>query len=377
MPGDKREFFASRAGAYGYEVVHTAEAVWIRRIFRCSGQEAPLAIRKGPRWDARTPWDSASSKFFEGYAATKYGEGQRGLSANYPQYSLSPFASTDPERWVAPGFVAATAWAACCATTIRQLERGTSFRTVRWSLSSRRSPGNGVVTEYPYRRLLLYHAGLRRHFALDAHAARRSFQTYDPAQDGHGTLGREGQACASSDQLLLQTHRLSRDSSRPHHPICGGRERTQNALHLPTHRRSIGIARHPDRLAERRRAAREGEWDQEFVPRRQAAGGVGGYRDGHDARSGEGSQGDGPGLEDFAGAARPVGKHRDVLTALEGGRQRPHGCSRAPEEEPRTTSSPNRPAKRAISPPLRERLTSTRGARAPWLARRRSFSQGR
>jgi hypothetical protein len=185
--------FASRAGAYGYEVVHTAEAVWIRRIFRCSGQEAPLAIRKGPRWEARTPWDSASSKFFEGYAATKYGEGQRGLSANYPQYSFSPFASTDPERWVAPGFVAATAWAACCATTIRQLERGTSFRTVRWSLSSRRSPGNGVVTEYPYRRLLLYHAGLRRHFALDAHAARRPFQTYDPAQDGHGTLGREGQ----------------------------------------------------------------------------------------------------------------------------------------------------------------------------------------
>jgi len=53
-PGDKREFLASRAEAYGYEIVHTAEAVWIRKTFRRSGQEAPLAIRKGPRWDART-----------------------------------------------------------------------------------------------------------------------------------------------------------------------------------------------------------------------------------------------------------------------------------------------------------------------------------
>jgi hypothetical protein len=98
-PGDKREVFASRAEAYGYEVVHTAEAVWIRKMFRRSGQQAPLAIRKGPRWDARTPWDSASSKFFDDYAATKYAEGQRGLSANYPEYSLSPFTSTDPELY--------------------------------------------------------------------------------------------------------------------------------------------------------------------------------------------------------------------------------------------------------------------------------------
>jgi len=34
---------------------------------------------------------------------------------------------------VAPGFVAATAWAACCAT-ITQLERRASFRTVRASV---------------------------------------------------------------------------------------------------------------------------------------------------------------------------------------------------------------------------------------------------
>ena len=32
---------------------------------------------------------------------------------------------------VAPGFIVATAWAACCATTIRRRDRGTSFRTVR------------------------------------------------------------------------------------------------------------------------------------------------------------------------------------------------------------------------------------------------------
>ena len=33
-PGDKRDFFASRAEAYGYEVVHTAE--WSAPRFDCS-----------------------------------------------------------------------------------------------------------------------------------------------------------------------------------------------------------------------------------------------------------------------------------------------------------------------------------------------------
>jgi hypothetical protein len=45
----------------------------------------------------------------------------------------------------------------------------------------------------PYRRLLLYHAGLRRHFAFDdADAARRYFQTHNPKQDSHCPSGREG-----------------------------------------------------------------------------------------------------------------------------------------------------------------------------------------
>ena len=51
----------------------------------------------------------------------------------------------------------------------------------------------GVVTEYPYHRLLLYHAGLRRHFALDdGHAARRYFQTHNPTQGSYCPSGREG-----------------------------------------------------------------------------------------------------------------------------------------------------------------------------------------
>jgi len=54
-------------------------------------------------------------------------------------------------------------------------------------------PAYGVVTEYPYRRLLLYHAGLRRHFAFDdADAARRYFQTHNPTQGSHCPAGREG-----------------------------------------------------------------------------------------------------------------------------------------------------------------------------------------
>ena len=53
--------------------------------------------------------------------------------------------------------------------------------------------GYGVVTEYPYHRLLLYHAGLRRHFALDdGHAARRYFQTHNPTQGSYCPSGREG-----------------------------------------------------------------------------------------------------------------------------------------------------------------------------------------
>jgi hypothetical protein len=51
----------------------------------------------------------------------------------------------------------------------------------------------GVVIEYPYHRMLLYHAGLRRKFALDdGHAARRYFQTHNPTQDSHCPAGREG-----------------------------------------------------------------------------------------------------------------------------------------------------------------------------------------
>jgi hypothetical protein len=51
----------------------------------------------------------------------------------------------------------------------------------------------GVVTEYPYRRLLVYHAGLRRHFAFDdADAARRYFQIHNPTQNSHCPSGREG-----------------------------------------------------------------------------------------------------------------------------------------------------------------------------------------
>jgi hypothetical protein len=51
----------------------------------------------------------------------------------------------------------------------------------------------GVATEYPYHRLLLYHAGLRRHFALDdGHAAHRYFQTHNPTRDSHCPPGREG-----------------------------------------------------------------------------------------------------------------------------------------------------------------------------------------
>jgi hypothetical protein len=51
----------------------------------------------------------------------------------------------------------------------------------------------GVVTEYPYHRLLLYHAGLRRHFALeDGPAARRYFQTHNPTQGRYYPSGREG-----------------------------------------------------------------------------------------------------------------------------------------------------------------------------------------
>jgi hypothetical protein len=54
-------------------------------------------------------------------------------------------------------------------------------------------PAYDVVTEYPYRRLLLYHAGFRRHFAFDdADAARRYFQTHNPTQDSHCPSGREG-----------------------------------------------------------------------------------------------------------------------------------------------------------------------------------------
>ena len=53
--------------------------------------------------------------------------------------------------------------------------------------------GGLLVSEYPYRRMLLYHAGLQRHFALDdADAARRYFQAYNPTRDGNCPPGREG-----------------------------------------------------------------------------------------------------------------------------------------------------------------------------------------
>jgi hypothetical protein len=53
--------------------------------------------------------------------------------------------------------------------------------------------GGLLVNEYPYRRMLLYHAGLQRHFALDdADAARRYFQAYNPTRDGNCPPGREG-----------------------------------------------------------------------------------------------------------------------------------------------------------------------------------------
>ena len=50
-----------------------------------------------------------------------------------------------------------------------------------------------LVTEYPYRGLLLYHAGLRRHFVFDgADAANRYFESHNPTRDGHCPPGREG-----------------------------------------------------------------------------------------------------------------------------------------------------------------------------------------
>jgi hypothetical protein len=53
--------------------------------------------------------------------------------------------------------------------------------------------GGRLVTEYPYRRMLLYHAGLRHHFVLeDANAARRYFRAYNPTRDGNCSPGREG-----------------------------------------------------------------------------------------------------------------------------------------------------------------------------------------
>jgi hypothetical protein len=53
--------------------------------------------------------------------------------------------------------------------------------------------GGRLVSEYPYRGLLLYHAGLRRRFALDdAETARRYFQTYNATRDGQCPAGREG-----------------------------------------------------------------------------------------------------------------------------------------------------------------------------------------
>lgn len=53
--------------------------------------------------------------------------------------------------------------------------------------------GGLLVTQYPYRRMLLYHAALRRHFVLeDASAARRYFQAYNPTRGGNCPPGREG-----------------------------------------------------------------------------------------------------------------------------------------------------------------------------------------
>jgi hypothetical protein len=53
--------------------------------------------------------------------------------------------------------------------------------------------GGRLVSEYPYRHLLLYHAGLRRHFVLDdADTANRYFQTYNATRNGHCPAGREG-----------------------------------------------------------------------------------------------------------------------------------------------------------------------------------------
>jgi hypothetical protein len=50
-----------------------------------------------------------------------------------------------------------------------------------------------LVEEYPYRGMVLYHAGLRQHFVLShADAARQYFAAYNPTRDSNCPRGREG-----------------------------------------------------------------------------------------------------------------------------------------------------------------------------------------
>jgi hypothetical protein len=89
VPGEKREFFASRADAYGYEVVHTADKVWIRKMFRRRGETPLISIVRGPRITAGDRREAEMGRFLERYTQTRYAEGQRGLSERFPAYHLS------------------------------------------------------------------------------------------------------------------------------------------------------------------------------------------------------------------------------------------------------------------------------------------------
>jgi len=100
VTGEKRDFFASRAETYGYEVVQTAEKVWIRKMFRRRGATPPISIVRGPRITIGDRREGEIGQFSERYARTKYAEGQRGLSQRFPVYSLSGLAgdSSEPYR---------------------------------------------------------------------------------------------------------------------------------------------------------------------------------------------------------------------------------------------------------------------------------------
>jgi hypothetical protein len=74
--------------------------------------------------------------------------------------------------------------------------------------------GGGLVEEYPYRGLVLYHARLRQQFVLpDADAARQYFAAYNPTRDSNCPRGREGHGVPiferfDSSFLRRQLHRF-------------------------------------------------------------------------------------------------------------------------------------------------------------------------